>query len=57
MGILTRLIGQVRAPLGAQTAQLTFLMPAKSCNLIALPALLEHLAVKAAHGECLNVSG
>lgn len=51
------LIGQVRAPLGAQTAQLTFLMPAKSCNLIALPALLEHLAVKAGTWGMPNVSG
>jgi len=42
-----RLFGQVRYVMGTRTARLAFLLPADGLNAISLPALLEHLTLKA----------
>lgn len=51
------LVGQIRYPLGTHSARLSFLMPGETCNLIALPGLLEYLAVQAGSLGALNLIG
>jgi hypothetical protein len=51
------LMAQIRYPMGAHSAHLTFLVPGETCNLIALPGLLEHLAYKAGGWGALNLIG
>ncbi len=51
------LMGQIRYPRGAHSAHLAFLAPGETCNLIALPALLEHLAYQAGTWGALNLMG
>lgn len=43
--------------MGSHSAHLAFLMPGETCNLIALPGLLEHLAAKAGEWGALNLIG
>jgi hypothetical protein len=51
------LMGQIRYPMGAHSAHLAFLTPGETCNLIALPVLLEHLAYMAGTWGALNLIG
>lgn len=51
------LMAQVRYPMGAHSAHLSFLVPGESCNIIALPRLLEHLAYQAGSWGALNLIG
>jgi len=51
------LLGQIRYPLGAHSAHLAFLIPGETCNMIALPGLLEHLAYQAGSWGALNLIG
>jgi len=50
-------VGQIRYPLGAHSAHLMFLAPGETCNMIALPGLLEHLAYQAGTWGALNLIG
>ena len=50
-------MGQIRYPLGTHSAHLSFLMPGETCNLIALPGLLEHLAAQAGEWGAFNLIG
>jgi hypothetical protein len=51
------LMGQIRFLMGAHSAHLAFLTPGETCNLIALPLLLEHLAYQAGSWGALNLIG
>ena len=51
------LMGQIRFLMGAHSAHLAFLTPGETCNLIALPLLLEHLAYQAGTWGALNLIG
>jgi hypothetical protein len=51
------LMGQIRYQMGAHSAHLAFLTPGETCNLIALPVLLEHLAHTAGTWGALNLIG
>ena len=51
------LMGQIRYARGAHSAHLAFLAPGETCNLIALPVLLEHLAYQAGAWGALNLIG
>ncbi len=50
-------MAQIRYPKGAHSAHLTFLVPGETCNIIALPRLLEHLAYQAGSWGALNLIG
>ena len=50
-------LGQIRYPLGAHSAHLAFVVPGETCNMIALPGLLEHLAYQAGSWGALNLIG
>ena len=50
-------MAQIRYPSGAHSAHLTFLVPGETCNLIALPGLLENLAYQAGGWGALNLIG
>ena len=41
------ILGQIRYPLGAHSARLTYLTPCDSCNIIAVTGLVDHLAAQA----------
>lgn len=53
----TELLAQIRYPLGAHSAHLAFLLPDLTCNSIALPGLLEHLAVQVGEWGALYLIG
>jgi hypothetical protein len=54
---LIPLIGQIRYPLGSQAARVAYLLPVDSGNLIALSALMEHLAAQAGEWGAFHLIG